>query len=48
MIATVPNVDHLITRVANDHIDELADRIPIEKLEDQDVDKFITKVSDSV
>ena len=51
MIATVPNVDHLITRVANDHIDELVDRIPIEKLvpmEDQDVDKFVTKVSDSV
>ena len=48
VIATVPNVDHLITRVANDHIDELVDRIPIEKLEDQDVDKFITKVSDSV
>ena len=51
VIATVPNVDHLITRVANDHIDELVDRIPIEKLvpmEDQDVDKFVTKVSDSV
>ena len=48
VIATVPNVDHLITRVANDHIDELVDRIPIEKLEDQDVDKFISKVSDSV
>ena len=51
VIATVPNVDHLITRVANDQIDELVDRIPIEKLvpmEDQDVDKFVTKVSDSV
>ena len=38
MIATVPNVDHLITRVTNDHIDELVERIPIEKLQDPDVD----------
>ena len=53
VIATVPDIDHLITKVTDNEIDHLVKSVPSQKLvkdmsKDEDVDKFITKVSENV
>ena len=53
VIATVPDIDHLITKVTDNEIDNLVNSVPAQKLvkdmsKDEDVDKFITKVSNDV